>query len=372
MPGRETPIEIAEALRAAHPELDAVREAAAEPVYLVGGAVRDLLLGRGRADVDLVVVGDATALAERLGGTVVTEEERFGTAKVKLDGHVVDIARARTETYPHPGALPVVEPAADVESDLGRRDFTINAMAVSLTEQPELVDPYGGLAALGERLLGVLHPKSFVDDPTRAIRAARYASRLGFALEPGTEELLRATDLGTVSEDRRRAELTRLAEEDDGLTGLELLARWGLIAHREGGIELGRGVEALLGSAPWQGEAERSSAILAAVLGPVGGEVVLAREKPERPSQAVDMARGRDPVELVLARALGAEWLDRYMEQWRSVALEIDGSDLIAAGVPQGPALGRGLDAALRQKLDGEIAGRDQELAAAMYAASSG
>jgi len=371
MPGRETPIDIAGALHAAYPELDAVRDAASEPVYLVGGAVRDLLLGRGRADVDLVVVGDPLALAERLGGPVAAVEERFGTVKVELDGHEVDIATARTETYPHPGALPMVQPAADIESDLARRDFTINAMAVPLGGEPELVDPHGGLADLGERLLGVLHPKSFADDPTRAIRAARYASRLGFELEAETEALLRATDLGTVSDDRRQAELSRLASEATGLRGLELLAGWGLIAPREGGIELGRGVEALLGSAPWQGEAERSAAILAAVLGSVGDEAVLAAEKPVRPSQAVDLARGHDPVELALARALGAEWLDRYMTKWRSVSLEIDGSDLLAAGVPEGPALGRGLDAALRRKLDGEIAGHDEELAAALEAASA-
>src|SRR3954452_23316032 len=104
-------------LDAAYPELAAIREAAEAPVYVVGGAVRDLLLGRGRADLDLVVEGDAAALASRLGADAVSHE-RFATAKVRLDGHEIDIASARTESYPQPGSLPVVEPAARVEADL--------------------------------------------------------------------------------------------------------------------------------------------------------------------------------------------------------------------------------------------------------------
>jgi tRNA nucleotidyltransferase (CCA-adding enzyme) len=109
--------------------------------------------------------------------------------------------------------------------------------------------------------------------------------------------------------------------------------------------------------------------LLQAILGPPGGEGGLAAARPERPSLAVELAGRRDPVELILARAMGAEWLDRYLEEWRSVALEIDGEDLIAAGVPQGPSVGRGLEAALRGKLDGELRGREQELAAALAAA---
>ncbi|HVY78777.1 MAG TPA: hypothetical protein VG898_09755, partial [Solirubrobacterales bacterium] len=109
-----------------------------------------------------------------------------------------------------------------------------------------------------------------------------------------------------------------------------------------------------------------------AALGPEGGEAELARERPQRPSAGVAAARGHDPVELVLARALGAEWLDRYLTEWRDVSLAIDGEDLIAAGVPPGPALGRGLQEALRRKLDGEVEGREAELAAALAAAGDG
>jgi len=361
-------VNLAEALRGAYPELGAIHAAARAPVYVVGGAVRDLLLDRGRADLDVVVLGDAFALATRLGAEPV-EHERFGTAKVVLDGHELDIATARTETYSHPGALPEVAPASGIEADLDRRDFTINAMAISLDQESRLIDPHGGRGDLEAGLLRVLHDGSFADDPTRAIRAARYAARFGFEPAPETMALLRAADLGAVSADRRQAELLRLAAEPTAVRGMALLAKWGLIEPREGGVELAAEIDALLASPPWDEVAPRPQALLRAVCGPIGDEGDLAAETPQRPSRAVELARGHDPVELVLARALGAEWLDEYLGKWRAVALEIDGADLLAAGVQQGPALGRGLDAALRAKLDGEAKSREQELAVALSAA---
>ena len=95
-----------------------------------------------------------------------TSHERFGTAKLQLDGHELDLAGARSETYPHPGALPVVRAGAQLEQDLARRDFTVNAMAIPLHGDPELIDPYGGEADLASKRLRVLHNRSFVDDPT--------------------------------------------------------------------------------------------------------------------------------------------------------------------------------------------------------------
>ncbi len=262
---------LAEALRRAHPELDAVRASSEAPVYLVGGAVRDLLLGRGRSDVDLVVVGDAAALAARLGAAKTVEHERFATAKVELDGHQVDIATARAETYPQPGALPEVEPATEIETDLARRDFTINAMAVPLRGAVSLIDPYGGRADLEAGVLRALHARSFIDDPTRALRAARYAARFGFGLEPGTEGPLRRTDLETVSDDRRRADLLRLAAEPEPARGFELLAAWGLVELRPEGIALAARVGELLSAPPWQRVVPRDRAVLAAALGSPGG-----------------------------------------------------------------------------------------------------
>lgn len=364
------PIEdLAGALRSAYPELAAVHDlAGGKPVYLVGGAVRDLLLGRGRSDIDLVIEGDAAALATRLGGEVV-EHERFATAKASLGGHEVDIATARAETYPQPGALPVVEPTAGIAADLARRDFTINAMAIPLRRDSQLIDPHRGLEDLEAGLLRVLHPGSFDDDPTRALRAARYMARFGFELEPDTAELLSETDLGTVSADRREAELLRLAGETEAMRGFGLLAEWGLIELDEAGVELAGSVAGLLTEPPWKGFVRRDEAVLAAAMGRWARARELAAADPGRPSEAVRLARGAEPVELVLARAMGAQWLDRYLNDWRTVALEIDGDDLIAAGVPEGPPIGHGLSEALRRKLDGEVAGRDEELAVALEAA---
>jgi len=360
--------ELAQALRDAHPELETVRAAARQPVYLVGGAVRDLLLGHRRADVDLMVEGDATALAAELGGAN-SEHDRFGTVKVDVDGHEVDIAGARTEHYERPGALPTVTPTASIEEDLARRDFTINAMAIPLQGEARLIDPFGGRRDLEQGLLRVLHDRSFVDDPTRAIRASRYASRFGFGLEPKTEELLRQTDLTTVSADRRRTELERLAAEAEAGAGFELLGEWGLIDLRPGGIELLQAVDSLLQAPHWAEIVPRERALVAAALGPPGAEEVLASMWVPKPGEGVELAERRDPVELVLARAMGAGWLDNYLTSWRRIGLEIDGDDLIAAGVEQGPAIGRGLRAARHKKLEGEISGREEELATALAAA---
>jgi tRNA nucleotidyltransferase (CCA-adding enzyme) len=356
--------ELAEALGAAYPELADVAAAAPDPVYLVGGAVRDLLLGRGRADIDLVVEGDPAALARALGAEPLAEHSRFGTLKLDLDGHGIDIAASRRESYVRPGALPTVELGAPIRTDLARRDFTVNAMAVPLSEPRELIDPYDGQADLAAGVLRVIHGGSFVDDPTRGIRAARYAARFGFGIEPGTRELLQATDLSTVTPERRAAELRKLAEEGSAVRALELLAGWGLVRPREGGesFALARDVNRLMAAPPWSGEADRAQAILAAALGPWEdpfGDVV-----PARPSEGVRLARGHDPIELVLARAGGAEWLDDWLS-WREVSLEITGADLTAAGLT-GPAVGEALERALAAKLDGEAETRADELRLAL------
>jgi tRNA nucleotidyltransferase (CCA-adding enzyme) len=222
------------ALPVAQPLLGALE--GIDGVHLVGGAVRDLLLGGEPLDLDLVVEGDAGELAKavagRLGGKVVRYPP-FLTARLHLDGHEHDFATARRERYPRPGAPPVVE-LATLEEDLPRRDFTIHALAASLAERDFgilRVAPRG-LEDLEAGRLRVLHDRSFVDDPTRLLRLFRYAARLGFEIEPHTEELARAAieqgALETASAARVRVELQRLLHDDGAAGALELAARLGL------------------------------------------------------------------------------------------------------------------------------------------------
>lgn len=352
--------------------IDAVRTAlAGAPGFLVGGSVRDLLLGAERSDIDVIVEGPVEEVASALGGQV-RSHERFGTATVRLDGVELDLASARAESYPRPGALPEVRPAS-LADDLARRDFSINAMAWPLTGEESLIDPHGGLADLRSGVLRVLHGRSIEDDPTRALRAARYAGRLGFEPEPGTEELIRAADLETISRERVESELRRIAAEPAPRRGFELADAWDLVELQPGAGELIESVVAVLESEPWRRIADRGEAVLAAALGRFGDEVRrLAEMEPATPSEGVAAARGRTGVELALARALGGEWLDAYVESWRHVRPDITGRDLLAAGIPEGPAIGRGLKAALTARLDGEAEGRDEELAVALDAASAG
>ena len=155
--------------------------------YLVGGPVRDRLLGIPATDLDITVVGDAPRLAQRLAdelGGKLTVHHRFGTATVDTDSVTVDLVTARRETYRYAGALPDVQPGV-IEDDLARRDFTINAMAIPVTgDESDLVDLHGGTRDLAAGLVRVLHDLSFRDDPTRMLRAVRYAARFGFEIEP--------------------------------------------------------------------------------------------------------------------------------------------------------------------------------------------
>lgn len=384
------------------PALDGLR-----PAYLVGGAVRDLLRGTHGVDIDVAVEGDARsaarALAERLGGRV-REHERFGTATVQAPSLTVDLATTRTETYDEPGALPRVRKAS-LDEDLRRRDFGVNAMAVGLTgdDLGHLYDPVGGLADMDAGIVRVLHERSFLDDPTRLLRAVRYAVRLGFALDPETERLAReavaADALSTVSGARIRDELMDLLRETDAPSGIERLRDLELhsalhpdldpdpelvasAALGAAAIGADRGVSALAAlveEAPekldlWLADLqllaeERDAASRAARVGP---RIAMAlREREHAPSELRALL-AREPLEaLALALALRApsEPILRWVTELRGVSLDIGGADLLAAGVAEGPAMGHALDETLNRKLDGLVSGREAELETALLLA---
>jgi tRNA nucleotidyltransferase (CCA-adding enzyme) len=374
----------------------------AVPVYLVGGAVRDLLLGGRPLDLDLVVEGDPDQVAAAIGGEVRTHD-RFGTATVTLDGFTYDLARSRRETYAQPGALPEVSPAP-LQEDLLRRDFTVNALAIALVGRlaGSLEAAPLGLEDLRRRTLRVLHDASFIDDPTRALRLARYASRLEFEIEPHTRALLEsALDDGaitTVSGSRIGAELRLLASEPDPVSALRSLGALGIAhaIHPALGLDdepLARRALALL---PGDGRRDLLALALAArhvpppelayllytlafaaadrhaILAAATRAPVLARalERAERPSEIAEAVADAGPELVALAGALGPE---RQAREWlanlRRMRLEIGGDDLIEAGVREGPAIGVGLHAALLAKLDGRVSGREAELREALQAA---
>ena len=176
--------------------IGSLAEARGELAFLVGGTVRDLMLGARPLDLDVVIEGDAIefgkTLAKELDGSLVAHR-RFGTATVFMkDGTKIDLATARKEVYEHPAALPTVE-ASSLKNDLMRRDFTINAMAVSLNKNNfgQLVDYFGGRDALERGVIKVMHDGSFIDDPTRIFRAVRFEQRFSFRIDPHTKELIR-------------------------------------------------------------------------------------------------------------------------------------------------------------------------------------
>lgn len=191
-----------------------------QEIFLVGGVVRDLFLGRANFDLDLVVEGDAIKLAQELaedGGAKLIVHHRFGTAKLNFTDFSLDIAAARRESYSRPGALPDVQPGT-ITDDLFRRDFSINAMALYLTIERfgELIDLYQGREDIEKHLIRILHSNSFMDDATRIFRAIRYEQRLGFTLEAHTAELIRRDSamIRTISGDRIRHELMLILMEE--------------------------------------------------------------------------------------------------------------------------------------------------------------
>jgi tRNA nucleotidyltransferase (CCA-adding enzyme) len=374
------------------------------PTYLVGGAVRDLLRGARAVDLDIAVEGDARsaarALAERLGDSA-REHERFGTATVRAGDLHFDLATTRTETYDEPGALPRVAPASLVE-DLRRRDFTINAMAVALAgdDLGHLYDPCGGLADLEAGVVRILHRGSFLDDPTRLLRAVRYEARLGFRMDEDSERAARAAlaegAMSTVSGARVRDELMDLLSEHDAPAGVERMRELGLDRALHPALDSDPELvaSASLGAAAIG--ADRALASLAALCAVAPAELDLwvaglhleardrdavaraarvasrlardLRAREHRPSELAALLGGEPREALALALALGApsEPVLRWVTELSGVRLEIGGADLLAAGVPEGPAIGRALRETLRRKLDGLVSGREDELRTAL------
>jgi tRNA nucleotidyltransferase (CCA-adding enzyme) len=335
-------------------------------VHVVGGAVRDVLLGRVPHELDLVVEGDALAVARRaaarIGGRL-TIHERFGTATVSADGFAFDLAGARTETYARPGALPEVELGATLAQDLARRDFTVNAIAVRVTDG-ELTEWPGARADLAAKTLRVLHDESFSDDPTRILRLARYAARLGFTPDPHTEALIDARLFATVSGDRLGRELRLLLDEPHPA---RRLARHGL-----GTALLGPHFEPVdLDASPLAKLAACCVHVpdLAERLDALGFParerkivVAAAKEHDLHDATDADLWRTFHRLPPEAAEVAGAH---RYLDHVRHRRLKITGDDLVAHGVT-GAAVGKALETATIAMLEGRAQTKGDQLAAAL------
>ncbi len=230
-------------------------------VYVVGGFVRDLLLDRPSLDFDVVVEGDAIQLGKALGrryGGRVTAHGRFGTAKWFLSGsgfsngdlpEFLDLISARTEFYEHPSALPTVA-RGSIKLDLHRRDFTINTLALRLDGRHygDLHDYWGGLADLERGLIRVLHSLSFVDDPTRMLRAVRFEQRFGFEIETRTRQLMDEAHplLDRLSGERVRHELDLMLDESSAAAMLDRLDALGLLKAIHPALPWTRGLRAVI------------------------------------------------------------------------------------------------------------------------------
>lgn len=390
-----------------------------ERVFAVGGFVRDLFLGKDNYDIDLVVEGDgqeyARCLSEEMGARLVAFG-RFGTARLCLPGGgKVDVATARRESYPRAAVLPVVE-FAGLQEDLGRRDFTINAMAIALNGDTfgKLVDYYGGRRDLEARTIRALHPLSFVDDPTRVFRAVRFEQRYGYALEPDTMELARqAVTLGMlarVSRDRLRNELILVLGEPEPYRALRRLDELGAMDYLLGESKreafdastlaaLRRGPAALAMARRYLGpnsvvgwlvylilllhrlEPDKAAAFLDSWAFPRRATTrtlfscrewpvtlaFLEKASPVRGRSLWEILEPWPPEGLAALAALSAtrravQRIRRFWERISRIRLLISGEDLQRMGYRPGPDFKEALREVLKAKIDGRVQGREREL----------
>jgi tRNA nucleotidyltransferase (CCA-adding enzyme) len=368
---------------------------------LVGGVVRDLFLVRENFDLDVTIEGSAhevaAKLSHRLKGRLVLHEQ-FGTATVYADGGHVDLAFARTERYAKPGALPEVTPSA-IEDDLRRRDFTINAIAASINAADfgRIIDPLGGRKDIDARRVHVIHQQSFIDDATRLLRAIRYTARYDFSIDPETARLMRqqASMLKTISGDRIRQEFIRILEEHAPEKALAAGHRFAILRELHPALVWDQWLEASFRRARMEGEGSPAvyMALLCFRLDATDGEAVIRRiklpaamartlrqaqhirqsaealAKPDlRPSDVFEALAGMGDEALAAARAAYGDTITGtrigdYVERLKDVETSLDGKDLIAMGVAEGPDIGAVLHMLKRARLDSLVKDRPGEAA---------
>ena len=370
--------------------------------YLVGGAIRDAMLGLPVSDIDVAIVGLTPGLAQHVADSLdgeVASSSQFNTFTVAVSVRRIDLAMARRETYARPGALPTVSPGT-INEDLARRDFTVNAMAASLSENSfgELSDPFNGGSDLQEGLVRVLHSDSFRDDATRILRAARYAVRLGFTLEAHTMRLLSrdVSYLDTISAVRLGDEFKRVLQEGRAVETLKLLESLGALQAVHPALPLDDSEMSILRRAELSDFADKPALFLSILTyGMTASEKINFVERLRLTSglaqvvRDTGVAKGRvlDDLSIevfsrskiymrlrsfseaaILGCALSegdstaAQRLMLYLNDLRHINPLLDGNDLIALGATQGPRIGELLYDLLEARLDERIETRQDEI----------
>jgi tRNA nucleotidyltransferase (CCA-adding enzyme) len=397
------------------------------PLYVVGGFVRDLLLALPNFDLDLVVEGDAIRLAQELvrrhGGRL-RSHRRFGTAKWILPSDMpaegdslpdsLDFVTARTEFYEHPTALPTVE-RSSIKQDLHRRDFTINTLAVRLTPDRwgELLDFYGGREDLEDGIIRVLHSLSFVEDPTRILRAARFEQRFGFDIEPRTEELIAdALDLlDRISPERVRHEFELILAEAEPVRVIARLQEMGVLAQLHPALrceqwfidkagELRTTLRAVrdrnsISPPPMRIAPDAAPRLYLALLlrgltqtatmevlerlhirsayrdlvlefRRLAASVDKLKDNAARPSDAAAVLDETSDEARLALRVACDDWLvrqrlDSYQRRWRHAQPLLNGDDLRKMGIPPGRVYRRILEALRAARLNGAVSSRADE-----------
>lgn len=383
--------------------------------HVVGGFVRDIFLGRPNLDIDVVIEGDGVGFAiaaSKRFGVRVKVHRRFGTAILIMSRTLhIDITSARTEYYTRPGALPTVE-RSSLRQDLFRRDFSINAMAVCINPDcfGQIADPFGGLKDLERHNLRALHTLSFIEDPTRILRAARFEERYGFQLDPASEEFARrAVDiqlLKEVSGARIREEILDIIDEESPSAVFQRLLELGTLgavfyAYADPSIvirSLRSAERAYSEIAQWFVRTPRRRVALIASLvhgarKPIAerwlkhlrfgreysGAAIAVAEKGSsllkglsnsrkmRDSRLYHLLRPIPDEALVWLWSMGDEKsrsrVQRYIQKLSRIRCAVTGDDLTAAGLTPGPLYSAILAEALDIRLDGRAVGREQELA---------
>lgn len=371
-------------------------------LYLVGGIVRDILLGRESNDIDIMAEKDAIALAKSLSLAFRTKpviHSSFGTATFHINHFRLDLATCRSETYDHPGALPRVK-RGNIQQDLLRRDFTINAMAACINPESfgEIMDPHGGRSDLAHGLIRVLHDNSFIDDATRIMRAVRYEQRLCFKLERKTAMLLRRDIdmLDTISGDRLRHEIMLWFGEKHPQNVLKRASALGILGKLHPALawdtKLSRAFRSINTATDNSLDINLCLALLFYNLNAVqAGELMsrlnitggdakkiiihtmsLKQKQPLfedtalKPSDIYVKLHGFHPLAVTANAYMAASPAVRgklllYVNKLRLIKPRLNGQDLASLGVPSGRKIGTILDRLLKARLDREVKTRRDE-----------